>query len=121
MTSTFLGIDIGTSAVKAVLVDEVQTLLVSATIPLSTMRPHPLWSEQHPDLWWTATRQAVATLRQGAADAFARIAAIGLSGQMHGAVLLDAAARPLRPAILWNDGRAASEARALEAAVPNLG
>jgi xylulokinase len=121
MTSTFLGIDIGTSAVKAVLVDEAQAPLASATVPLATTRPHPLWSEQHPDLWWTATRQAVATLRQTDAQAFARTAAIGLSGQMHGAVLLDAADHPLRPAILWNDGRAAAECQALEAAVPSLG
>jgi len=121
MTNTFLGIDIGTSAVKAVLVDEAQTPLASVTVPLSTSRPHPLWSEQHPALWWTATQQAVATLRQSAAAAFVRIAAIGLSGQMHGAVLLDTAGCPLRPAILWNDGRAAAEAQAREAAIPTLG
>ena len=79
MTSTFLGIDIGTSAVKAVLVDEAQTPLASATVPLTTSRPHPLWSEQHPDLWWTATNQAVATLRQTASQAFARTAATSRS------------------------------------------
>jgi xylulokinase len=121
MTSTFLGIDIGTSAVKAVMVDEAQTPLASATVPLTTSRPHPLWSEQHPDLWWTATNQAVATLRQSAPEAFAKTAAIGLSGQMHGTVLLDADNRPLRPAILWNDGRATAECEALQAAIPTLG
>lgn len=121
MSSTYLGIDIGTSAVKAVLVDEAQTLLASATVPLTTSRPHPLWSEQHPDQWWMATTQAVATLRRTASEAFARTAAIGLSGQMHGAVLLDTADRPLYPAILWNDGRATAECEALQAAIPSLG
>ncbi|UEM25022.1 xylulokinase (plasmid) [Skermanella mucosa] len=119
--AAWLGIDIGTSAVKVVLVDGAQAPLATAAVPLATSRPHPLWSEQHPDLWWRATQDAVAELRRAAPGAFAAVAGIGLSGQMHGAVLLDAADRPLRPAILWNDGRAAAECAELERLVPGLG
>ena len=106
---TFLGIDVGTSAVKAVLVDGDQKLLAEAEAPLAISRPHPLWSEQDPDAWWTATREVLAALRAAEPVAWAAVRGIGLSGQMHGAVVLDAADRPLRPAILWNDGRAQAE------------
>lgn len=118
---TYLGIDIGTSAVKAVLVDGEQRLLAEAEVPLSISRPHPLWSEQEPDAWWAASREALAALRATAPAALATTQAIGLSGQMHGAVVLDAADRPLRPAILWNDGRAQAECRVLMDRVPDLG
>ncbi|HSK39484.1 MAG TPA: xylulokinase [Arenibaculum sp.] len=121
MNGTWLGIDIGTSAVKAVLVDAAQAPLASATVALTTQRPYPSWSEQDPEAWWQATCKAVGTLRASAPAPFAALRAIGLSGQMHGAVLLGADLRPLRPAILWNDGRAAAECAALEAAVPDLG
>ena len=117
----FLGIDIGTSAVKAVLVDGEQRLLAEAEVPLAISRPHPLWSEQAPDAWWAATREALAGLRAGAPDGFAATQAVGLSGQMHGAVVLDAADRPLRPAILWNDARAQAECHLLMERVPDLG
>ncbi|MDJ1159165.1 xylulokinase [Chelatococcus sp. SYSU_G07232] len=114
----FIGLDIGTSAVKAVLVDEAQAVLAEAAEPLATERPRPLWSEQHPDAWW----RAVATVldRLAALAPLAEVAAIGLSGQMHGAVLLGADLKPLRPAILWNDGRAFAEAAALNADHPGL-
>eukprot|EP01037_Dinobryon_pediforme_P036672 gene36672-43723_t len=117
---TFLGLDIGTSAVKAALVDESRTLLAEATLPVATQRPRDLWSEQDADGWWEATETAVVQLARAAADGFRRVAAIGLSGQMHGAVLLGRDDRPLRPVILWNDGRAALEAAELHATHPEL-
>ena len=107
-----LGIDLGTSAVKAVLTGMDGTLLAQASAPVPSSFPRPLWSEQDPGDWWRATGQAVAGLGMG----LSRVRGIGLSGQMHGAVLLDAADRVLRPAILWNDGRCAAECGLLEAA-----
>ncbi len=118
--SYFLGIDVGTSAVKAIIVDEQQRSIAEATIPLEISRPKNLWSEQDPETWWLAVQAAIGILRGQAPAALARILAIGLSGQMHGAVLLDEHDRPLRPAILWNDGRAADEAEELRKAHPDL-
>jgi xylulokinase len=118
---TFLGLDVGTSAVKAVLVDDGQRPLADAEAPLGISRPGPLWSEQDPDDWWEATVAVLARLRAEQPAAFATVRAIGLSGQMHAAVLLDSADRPLRPAILWNDGRAQAECRLLTERVPGIG
>jgi xylulokinase len=117
MQSLFLGIDIGTSAVKAVVADESGLVVGQASAPLSVSRPHPNWSEQQPDDWWEATNAAVLALDTGLRGA---VAAIGLSGQMHGATLLGRDNRPLRPAILWNDGRSGAECAALEAELPEL-
>jgi xylulokinase len=111
----FLGIDIGTSSVKAVLVGENGSITAERSAPLSVSRPQPLFSEQDPEAWWRATEHAVGTLP---ASLRARVRAVGLSGQMHGATLLDAADRPLRPAILWNDGRSFAECAELENAEP---
>lgn len=110
----FLGIDIGTSGVKAILLDERGAVAAQASAPLSVSRPHDLWSEQAPDDWCAATDAAVLALP---ADMRARVQGIGLAGQMHGATLLGADDRPLRPAILWNDGRAHAECTELEAAL----
>lgn len=114
----YLGIDVGTSAVKALLLDERDRIAAEATAPLRVRRPRPLWSEQDPDDWWRAVNEAVAGLRARAPAAMAAVRAAGLSGQMHGATLLGGDDRPLRPAILWNDGRSARECAALERAVP---
>jgi len=111
---TCLGIDIGTSSVKAVLIGRDRHPVASASAPLTVSRPQPGWSEQDPEDWWRATQAAVAAL--GAP--LAGLRGIGLSGQMHGAVCLDADDRVLRPAILWNDGRAAAECAEIEAACP---
>jgi xylulokinase len=111
----FLGIDIGTSAVKGVLVDERDRLLAEASAPLEVQRPRPLWSEQEPESWWTATATVIDHL--AATERLSRVAAIGLSGQMLGVTLLDERDRPLRPALLWNDGRAVDECAELEARV----
>ena len=115
--ANFLGIDIGTSSVKAALLDEAQLLLGEASAPLSLSRPQPGWSEQDPADWWQATEAAVGRLDRAA---LAEVAAIGLSGQQHGATLLDGAGAVLRPAILWNDGRAQAECRELLDLVPDF-
>jgi xylulokinase len=116
----FLGLDIGTSSVKAVLVDGDDRLVDQESAPLTVSRPRPLWSEQDPADWWRATDQAVTALRARQPAALAAVRAIGLSGQMHGATLLDSGDRVLRPAILWNDGRAGAECAELERLVPGL-
>lgn len=114
----FLGIDLGTSAVKVVLVDDRQAIIGEASVPLTVSRPRPLWSEQDPAAWHTATAQALDALRQAHRASLAAVRGIGLAGQMHGAILLDAADRVLRPAILWNDGRSAAECAELERREP---
>ncbi len=111
-----LGLDLGTSGVKAVLLDAAGAVAAQATAPLPIAHPHPLWSEQNPADWWRAACSAVASLRRG--HDLAGVRGIGLSGQMHGAVLLDAAGQVLRPAMLWNDGRAHAECAELETAEP---
>jgi xylulokinase len=111
----FLGIDIGTSSVKVVLVDERETVVAQAAMPLNVARPQPQFAEQDPAAWWQATEAAISSLP---IDARAAVQAIGLSGQMHGATLLDRGGTPLRPAILWNDGRSASECLELERRQP---
>ena len=116
----FLGLDLGTSAVKAVLVDGEQRVVGQASAPLVVQRPQPLWAEQDPEAWWQATAAAIAELRTAHATALAAVRGIGLAGQMHGAVLLDAGDRVLRPAILWNDGRAGAECVELERRAPRL-
>jgi xylulokinase len=110
----YLGIDLGTSAVKALLVGPEQEVLAEASAPLRVDRPQMSWAEQNPADWWTATSDAVARLRAIAPSVFGGIRAIGLSGQMHGATLLDAEHNVLRPAILWCDGRSARECEELE-------
>jgi xylulokinase len=116
----FLGIDIGTSAVKALVVDERQEVLAEADQPLTLSRPRPLWSEQNPLDWWAAVRAAAGELREKLGTRWPEVAAIGLSGQMHGAVLLDQGYAPLLPAILWNDGRATAEAAWLNAGIADF-
>lgn len=113
----FLGIDIGTSGVKAILLDDAGRVQAQATAPLSVSRPSELWSEQAPDDWCTATEAAVLALP---ADLRAQIAGVGLAGQMHGATLLGTDDKVLRPAILWNDGRSFAECAALEEAVSDI-
>lgn len=113
----FLGIDIGTSGVKAVVLDEAGTVVGQGLAALTVQRPHPLWSEQDPDAWWRATDAAVRAIDPEVRRA---VRGVGLAGQMHGATLLGADDRPLRPAILWNDGRSLAECRALERDAPSL-
>ncbi|MEB6541663.1 xylulokinase [Serratia plymuthica] len=112
----YIGIDLGTSGVKIILLGEQGQLLASQSEALPISRPHPLWSEQAPQDWWHATDRAMLAL--GKQHSLQQVKAIGLSGQMHGATLLDDRQRVLRPAILWNDGRSAAQCQALERAVP---
>lgn len=112
--ATYLGLDIGTSSVKAVLIDDDQRLIASATAPLEVARPHPGWSEQDPESWWSATVNVLDHLAERHGREMGAVAGIGLSGHMHGATLLDDTDRPLRPCILWNDVRSAEEAAALD-------
>jgi xylulokinase len=114
----YLGIDLGTSEVKALLLREDHAVLATARAPLTVQRDRALWSEQSPAAWWQATEDAVASLRGALPQAMASVRAIGLSGQMHGAVLLDARGQVLRPAILWNDGRSAAQCTELELREP---
>ena len=113
----FVGIDLGTSGVKAVLLDRDGALRASAIAPLTVSQPRPRWSEQDPEQWWQATLAAMDRLLQQAVQsglAPTAIEAIGLSGQMHGATVLGAHGQVLRPAILWNDGRSDVECAELE-------
>lgn len=117
---TFLGLDIGTSGVKAVLIDGEGKALGEANAPLTVSRPGPGFSEQDPAQWWGGVLQAVDSLKDEHPQAVAAIKGIGLSGQMHGATLLDADNRVIRPAILWNDVRSAAECAEMEEALPSL-
>lgn len=116
----FLGIDLGTTELKALLLDDDGQTVGMARHPLQISRPRQRWSEQNPEDWWLATKIALSALRNSHRQAFAGIQAIGLSGQMHGAVLLDANNHPLRSAILWNDMRSAVECAELELRAPRL-
>ncbi|RLJ36672.1 xylulokinase [Acidovorax sp. 106] len=114
----YLGIDLGTSGVKLLLLDEAHTVIATADAAVRQYRPQPTWSEQHPADWLVAVETAVAQLRAQMPIAWAQVCGIGLSGHMHGAVVLGAQGQVLRPAILWNDGRASAECALLEQAVP---
>lgn len=111
----YLGLDLGTSGVKALLIDDRQAVIGSGHATLDVSRPHHGWSEQDPAEWVRACRDAIAELRAAHAREFAAIRGIGLSGQMHGATLLNAADAVLRPCILWNDTRSFAEAAKLDA------
>ncbi len=117
-----LGIDIGTSGVKVALVDHAAAgddrVIGSASQPLTVQRPQPGWSEQDPESWWQATLACGDALRASHPAAMAECTAIGLSGQMHGATLLDRDGDVLRPCILWNDGRSTAQCAEFESAWP---
>jgi len=115
-----LGIDLGTSAVKVVLVDDAQRLVGHASAPLAVSRPRAMWSEQEPEAWWAACVDAMDELALAQPAALGATRGIGLSGQMHGATLLDERDRPLRPAILWNDGRSGDACAELERRLPRI-
>jgi xylulokinase len=114
----YLGLDIGTSSVKGVLIDDKQKIIASASAALSVSRPHPGWSEQAPEDWWKACGKAVKALARQKPKAIAQVEGIGLSGQQHGATLLDKNDKVLRPAILWNDARSFAECRDIEEREP---
>ncbi|MET3927575.1 xylulokinase [Devosia sp. 2618] len=118
---TYLGIDIGTSGVKVLLIDAHGRALGEASAPaVEPVRPHPGWSEQNPADWWTATLAAIDKLKASNPKELAAVRGIGLSGHMHGATLLGKDDEVLRPCILWNDGRSEAECKEMEAALPTL-
>ena len=116
----YLGMDIGTSGVKAVLVNAAGAMVATAARELALSHPAPLWSEQDPDAWVDAVVGAVDDLASAHQREVSQVRGIGLSGQMHGATLLDAKGQPLRPAILWNDGRSHAECVELAQDCPSL-
>src|ERR1700730_18168789 len=120
MTGVYLGLDIGTSSVKAVLVDAAGSVKAVASRALDVSHPHPLWSEQNPDSWVEAAIGAVDELASTPPVAVAAGQDDGLSGQIHRAPSPAGGDRPPRPAILWNDGRSHAECRELEARLPAL-
>lgn len=109
----YLGLDLGTSGVKALLIDAAQHIVASAQAPLEVSRPQTGWSEQDPADWIAATKAAMSAL--SADVSLSAVRGIGLSGQMHGATLLNASDYVLRPSILWNDTRAHAEAATMDA------
>nr|WP_295740422.1 xylulokinase [uncultured Acidocella sp.] len=115
----YLGLDLGTSALKALLLAPDHRVVAQVERGLSVSTPHPLWSEQDPADWEAALLSALDELAEREPATMRAVRGIGLSGQMHGAVALDAAHRPLRPAILWNDGRSAAACAALDEACPH--
>lgn len=109
----YLGIDLGTSGVKLLLVDSDQQIVASASVAISVANPKHGWSEQAPEDWINATEEAIALLLKSNAKEIAAVKGIGLSGHMHGATLLNASDEVLRPCILWNDVRSHEEASAM--------
>ena len=108
-----LGIDVSTTATKALLIDEGGAVVAVASTPHDLSTPRPLWSEQDPEQWWHATQSSIRQVLQTTQVEATAIVGIGLTGQMHGLVMLDAQGRVLRPALLWNDGRASAQCDAI--------
>lgn len=116
----FLGLDLGTSELKALLLSDQHQVIATTRAPLTVQRPQPLWSEQDPADWWLALVQVMEQLRERHPQALTQLRGIGLSGQMHGATLLGENDAVLRPAILWNDGRSGAQCEQLTRDVPEL-
>ena len=111
----YLGLDLGTSGLRALLVEEHGSIIGSAEAGYGVKHPHSGWSEQNPADWTVACEKAMASLRAAFPAAFSELRAIGVSGHMHGATILDSAGQVLRPCMLWNDTRAHEEAKSLDA------
>ncbi len=107
--SAYLGVDIGTSGTKSILIDESGLILAEASAKHTLQMPRPLWTEQNPDEWWAATEKTIRAVVKKSKVKSEEVKAIGLSGQMHGSVFLDKNQRVIRPALLWNDQRTEAE------------
>ncbi|WP_417529217.1 xylulokinase [Marinomonas shanghaiensis] len=114
----YLGLDLGTSGLKGVVIDDKGNVLVQESVALEVDSPHAMWSEQDPESWWLAFIDVIQQLQQRLD--LSKLKAIGLSGQMHGATLLNSQGEVLRPCILWNDGRSQAQCQALMAEFPDL-
>jgi xylulokinase len=113
MSAYLLGIDVGTSGSKAILIDAAGAVKASATAEYPLYTPQPLWAEQNPADWWAATVSSIKRVLQEGGVKPADVAGVGLTGQMHGLVLLDAQGEVLRPCIMWNDQRTAAQCAAI--------
>lgn len=113
----FLGIDVSTTATKALLIDPAGSVLAVAATEYPFETPRPLWSEQHPDLWWDGAVKSIRAVLAGSGVDPARIGGLGLTGQMHGLVLLDKNGSVLRPSILWNDQRTQAQCDEIHALI----
>src|SRR5437867_4223946 len=102
-----LGLDVGTTGAKAILIDPDGNLIASATTEYPMSTPRPLWAEQDPDDWWNASMTSIQQVLQHQNPR--EVVGVGLTGQMHGLVLLDAQGNVLRPCIMWNDQRTAAQ------------
>lgn len=116
----YLGLDLGTSELKALLLSPQHRVIATARAALTVQRPHAMWSEQDPAQWWLALERVMDALHHQHPAALAQVQGIGLSGQMHGATLIDRHDRVLRPAILWNDGRSLPQCHQLTREEPQL-
>lgn len=116
----YMGLDLGTSSLKAIIIDEHQKVICEASQDLTVSRPKAGYSEQNPQDWLNAVDTVLQQLKTTDPDIMANIAAIGFSGQMHGLTLIDSQGEPLRPAILWNDGRSAQECTELAQKEPQF-
>jgi xylulokinase len=113
----YLGVDLGTSGIKIVLTNSIGDIVDTSSSGFEVSRPHPLWSEQNPQDWWTGFCDAMDKL--SAKHDLSSVVGLGLSGQMHGATLLDENDKIIRPAILWNDGRCEIQCKEIERLVPD--
>jgi xylulokinase len=120
ISPTYLGIDLGTSELKVLLLSQSGEVLASSGSPLMVSQPHALWSEQDPDSWMDALALACSSLKAAHPQGYAAVQGIGLSGQMHGATLLSSEGHVLRPCILWNDTRSSQACAELKTACPDL-
>ena len=110
----YMGIDLGTSGVKTVVIDDSQQVVAAASAPLEVTRPNDSWSEQNPADWIAGVETTFAEIAAGSAKVLSVVRGIGLSGHMHGATLIDSSDKVLRPCVLWNDTRSHEEAALLD-------
>ena len=113
----FMGIDVSTTGSKALIIDETGMVLGVQSAPHTLSNPRPFWSEQDPEEWWQATVKSIQAVLRQTGIRGDQIAAIGLTGQMHGLVLLDENGKVLRPAILWNDQRTQAQCDEIHAVI----
>src|SRR5512140_3750705 len=113
----FLGIDTSTTSSKALLIDEEGKVVAVASSAHTLQTPKPLWSEQDPHEWWQAVSASIRQVLMESSVEAERVAAVGLTGQMHGLILLDEAGEVLRPAILWNDQRTQAQCDEIHARI----